>query len=91
MASLTHKEMRAALAKGGSIVYQGRLISNADQLPTVAELAASDEEKAAAQADLQAQLAAIQAQLAQLTGGQPAAEEAQAVDPKDSKPAAGAK
>jgi hypothetical protein len=67
MAQLTRDEMAAVIAGGGSVLYEGRTIWRAQDLPSEADLAQGDPEKeAAASASLQEQIAQLQADLAKL-------------------------
>lgn len=84
MATLSRAEMEAVIASGGSVLYDGHILTRMEQLPSAAALAAGDPAKeAAATADLQAQIAELQAQLAQL---QPAGDPALAGDSVPAKP-----
>lgn len=72
MATLTRREMEAVIRGGGSVLYNGRLISKLSDLPTAAELARGNPRaEQAAAAELQAQVADLQAQLAALQGAPP--------------------
>jgi hypothetical protein len=63
--------MEQAIRSGGSVMYQGRLITAVEQLPSAAELAAGDPAaEAEAQASLQTQIAELQRQMAQLEARQ---------------------
>lgn len=68
MGVLTRSEMEAAIAAGGSVLYQGRTIWQASQLPSVADLAVGDpaQETIAANA-IQQQIADLQTQLDKLS------------------------
>lgn len=67
MATLSHKEMKAVIDGGGSVIYKGRHISRVDDLPSAADLAKGDaaQEQATA-ADLQQQIDALRAELAKV-------------------------
>lgn len=68
---LTREQMEQVLARGGSVLHQGRIISRAQDLPSAAELAAGDENQETQVANaLQQQIDELHAQLAKL---QPAA------------------
>lgn len=67
MAHLTRKEMEAAIAAGGSVLYNGQTLWQAGQLPSDADLATDEDSKAAAAGDLQAQIAKLSADLAKLS------------------------
>jgi hypothetical protein len=57
---LTHEGMRAALARGESVMYEGEVITDATHLPHPAELAKGDHRKlAAVEAHLDARQAAL--------------------------------
>jgi DNA uptake protein ComE-like DNA-binding protein len=63
MAHLTRKEMEAAIAIGGSVLYKGQMLWQAGQLPTEADLAEGDAAQSAVVASsLDIQIAALQAQ-----------------------------
>jgi hypothetical protein len=63
--------MEQAIRSGGSVMYQGRLITAVEQLPSAAELAAGDPAaEAEAQTSLQTQIAELQRQMAQLEARQ---------------------
>ena len=66
------KEMEAAIREGGSVLYAGRIVARAEELPSKAELARGDAEKeAAVAAEIDAQIAALSAQRAKLRGAAP--------------------
>ena len=61
------KEMEAAIQEGGSVLYAGRVVSRAEDLPSEVELARGDAEKeAVVAARIDAQIAALSAQRAKL-------------------------
>jgi hypothetical protein len=65
--TISRAQMERAIREGGSVLYGGRVISRAEQLPSEAELAQGDPDaEAEAQANLQAQMAALQAQMERL-------------------------
>jgi hypothetical protein len=67
---LTLAGMRAVIAEGGSVGYNGKTITSADGLPSEAELAEGDEAaEAAALENLERAQAAIDAQRARLLKG----------------------
>lgn len=67
MATLTRKQMEQVLAQGGSVLYNGQVITQADALPTDADLAAGDPTREQALvAKLQADIAAKNAELESL-------------------------
>lgn len=67
---LTRKEMERVLAEGGSVLYKGAIITNAAELPSVADIAQGDPaQEAAAKSDLEKQVKDLQAQLATLRSG----------------------
>lgn len=61
--ALTLKQMRERIEAGNSVLFQGRIITDVDKLPTAAQLAKTDEEKTAAADDLKAQMQKMQQQL----------------------------
>lgn len=64
---MNRPQMEAVIRKGQSVLYQGRIISRTQDLPSAAELAAGDPEaEAAVAADVQAQIDALSEQLAKL-------------------------
>lgn len=86
---LTREQMEQAIARGGSVLHQGRIISRVQDLPSAAELAEGDPERESATANsLQQQIADLQAQLAKLqepkAAGKTAAKEKDAGE-KDTK------
>lgn len=59
--------MEEVIVRGGSVLYQGRVLTRMEELPSAAELAAGDADKETAVAgDLQTQIAKLQAQLDKL-------------------------
>lgn len=84
MATLSRVEMEAVIASGGSVLYDGHILTRIEQLPSAAALAAGDPAKEAeATADLQAQITELQAQLAQLQPAKPGKKKAAAPDEGD--------
>lgn len=66
---LNREEMEKVIRSGGSVLYQGSIISRIEALPSAAELAKGDPDKEAQAAnDLQVQINQLQTQLAQLQG-----------------------
>lgn len=71
---MTRKEMIQVLQEGGSVLYQGSVITRYEDLPTEAELAKGDAAaEAAAKNSLQAEIERLKAQLTYLDGDKPAA------------------
>lgn len=69
--SLSRAEMERTIAQGGSVLYQGRIISRAQDLPSEADLARGDPDaEAQTQTRLEAQIAELQAQVQRLQGGE---------------------
>lgn len=69
MAKLTRDEMEAVIARGGSVMYRGRIIRTVKDLPSRAELAVGDPvAEAKTRDDLDAQIAELERQKAKLTG-----------------------
>jgi len=68
--------MEAAIAEGGSVLYDGRIVARAADLPSEADLARGDARKeAAVAAQIDAQIAALAAQRETLRGVAEAFEE----------------
>jgi hypothetical protein len=68
MAQLSREEMLNLIRKRESVLYDGRVISSVDELPSEAELAKGDADKeAAAKKSLLAQKAVLETQLAMLS------------------------
>lgn len=68
MPHLTRKEMEAAIAAGGTVLYNGQTLWQVAQLPSEADLAVGNPEaETAAANNLQQQIADLQAQIAKLT------------------------
>ena len=64
---LSREEMVKVIAGGGGVIYNGRIITRVDRLPSEAELAKGDPEKEAATlAEIEKQIAELQAQKALL-------------------------
>lgn len=71
----TYDRYQNAIANGGSVMYNGVTITEANRLPTFAELAKGDPEaEAEAEAYLKEQQKALQAQLSALKGEEPTPE-----------------
>jgi hypothetical protein len=86
MPTLNRKQMEQAIAEGGSVLYEGQVITRAEDLPTEAALAKGDPAKEqAAAADLQARISAMEAELATLRKEQPS-EPAPVTGDEDGKP-----
>ena len=84
--TLTREQMERAIDEGGSVLYQGRILTSKEQLPSEAELAKGDANREeAARRELQAQIARLSAELSLL---QPAAPEAAPAPAPASAPAA---
>jgi len=67
LASLTLPQMRKVIEEGGSVMYQGKVITEVNDLPGPVELAnGAPEIKDAAKRDLRSQMADLQRQLAAL-------------------------
>lgn len=72
MGTLSRNDMEQAIIQKGSVLYQGRIISRIQDLPTDADLAKGNPDmEAAAAAALDVQIAALTAQRARLSLGQP--------------------
>lgn len=86
MPQLNRKEMEAVIASGGSVLYGGRTIAHASQLPSEADLAKGDPEAETAAANaLQQQIADLQAQVAKLTPAPDSKADAKAKADADAK------
>lgn len=69
MAKLTREEMEAVIARGGSVMYKGRIIRTVKGLPSKAELSVGDPvAEAKTREDLDAQIAELERQKSTLTG-----------------------
>lgn len=89
---LTRPEMEAIIEAGESVLYEGRIITKVQNLPTSAELALGDPKREDSEiAKLQAMIADQGRMLARLmesrSGGTPPAEESVPVPPKAVPPA----
>ncbi len=64
---LSREQMIATINQGRSVLFNGRLITKVENLPSKADLATTDEEKAAAEQDINAQIEKLNADKAKVS------------------------